>query len=36
MPNLFNLDFLDFLELLDKNKVSCLLVVGYAKKENPN
>ncbi len=30
MPNLFNLDFLDFLELLDKHKVSYLLVGGYA------
>lgn len=30
MPNLFNLDFLDFLELLDKYKVSYLLVGGYA------
>lgn len=30
MPNLFNPDFLDFLELLDKNKVEYLLVGGYA------
>lgn len=30
MPNLFNLDFLDFLELLDKYNVSYLLVGGYA------
>jgi len=30
MPNLFNNDFLDFLELLYKNKVAFLLVGGYA------
>lgn len=30
MPNLFNIDFLDFLELLDKYKVDYLLVGGYA------
>ncbi len=30
MPNLFNLDFLDFLELLDKYNVDYLLVGGYA------
>lgn len=30
MPNLFNIDFLDFLELLDKHKVDYLLVGGYA------
>lgn len=30
MPNLFNIDFLDFLELLDKYKVNFLLVGGYA------
>ncbi|WP_298118637.1 DUF6036 family nucleotidyltransferase [Flavobacterium sp.] len=30
MPNLFNPDFLDFLELLDKNEVEYLLVGGYA------
>ena len=30
MPNLFNLDFLDFLELLDKYNVSYILVGGYA------
>lgn len=30
MPNLFNYDFLEFLELLDKHKVDFLLVGGYA------
>lgn len=30
MPNLFNLDFVDFLELLDKYQVEYLLVGGYA------
>ncbi len=30
MPNLFNPDFLEFLELLDKHKVKFLLVGGYA------
>lgn len=30
MPNLFNVDFLEFLELLDKHKVNYLLVGGYA------
>jgi hypothetical protein len=30
MPNLFNIDFLDFLELLTKYKVDYLLVGGYA------
>ncbi|WP_395044710.1 hypothetical protein [Flavobacterium sp.] len=30
MPNLFNIDFLDFLELLDKHNVDYLLVGGYA------
>ena len=30
MPNLFNNDFLDFLELLEKYKVDYLLVGGYA------
>lgn len=30
MPNLFNFDFLEFLELLDKHKVDFLLVGGYA------
>ncbi len=30
MPNLFNYDFLEFLELLDKHKVEYLLVGGYA------
>ncbi|NDP28178.1 MAG: hypothetical protein GZ087_12250 [Flavobacterium sp.] len=30
MPNLFNIDFLDFLKLLDKHKVYYLLVGGYA------
>ena len=30
MPNLFNIDFLDFLELLEKYKVDFLLVGGYA------
>lgn len=30
MPNLFNIDFLDFLELLDKHDVNYLLVGGYA------
>ena len=30
MPNLFNVDFLEFLELLDKNSVNYLLVGGYA------
>ena len=30
MPNLFNIDFLDFLELLNKYKVDYLLVGGYA------
>ena len=30
MPNLFNPDFLDFLELLNKHKVRFLLVGGYA------
>lgn len=30
MPNLFNKDFLDFLQLLDKNNVDFLLVGGYA------
>ena len=30
MPNLFNEDFLDFLELLDKHEVNFLLIGGYA------
>lgn len=30
MPNLFNYDFLEFLELLEKHKVEFLLVGGYA------
>jgi hypothetical protein len=30
MPNLFNIDFLDFLELLNKHEVDYLLVGGYA------
>ena len=30
MPNLFNIDFLDFLELLDKYNVDYLIVGGYA------
>jgi predicted nucleotidyltransferase len=30
MINLFNIDFIDFLELLDKHKVEYLLVGGYA------
>ena len=30
MPNLFNYDFLEFLELLEKYKVEFLLVGGYA------
>jgi hypothetical protein len=30
MPNLFNKDFLDFLQLLDKYNVDFLLVGGYA------
>ncbi len=30
MPNLFNIDFLDFLELLEKHQVEYLLVGGYA------
>ena len=30
MPNLFNTDFLEFLELLEKHKVEFLLVGGYA------
>jgi hypothetical protein len=30
MPNLFNIDFLDFLELLEKHEVDFLLVGGYA------
>ncbi len=30
MPNLFNIDFLEFLQLLDKHKVDYLLVGGYA------
>ncbi len=30
MPNLFNVDFLDFLALLEKHKVAYLLVGGYA------
>lgn len=30
MPNLFNIDFLDFLELLEKYKVDYLLIGGYA------
>ncbi len=30
MPNLFNVDFLDFLELLNKHEVDFLLVGGYA------
>ncbi|MFN3753094.1 DUF6036 family nucleotidyltransferase [Flavobacterium sp.] len=30
MPNLFNIDFLEFLELLDKYSVDYLLVGGYA------
>ena len=28
--NIFNVDFLDFLELLEKHKVEFLLVGGYA------
>jgi hypothetical protein len=30
MPNLFNFDFLEFLELLEKHNVDFLLVGGYA------
>lgn len=30
MPNLFNVDFLEFLELLSKHKVDYILVGGYA------
>ena len=30
MPNLFNIDFLEFLELLDRYSVDYLLVGGYA------
>lgn len=30
MVNLFNIDFIEFLELLDKHKVEYLLVGGYA------
>lgn len=30
MPNLFNIDFLEFLELLENHKVEFLLVGGYA------
>ncbi|WP_282787016.1 DUF6036 family nucleotidyltransferase [Flavobacterium croceum] len=30
MPNLFNIDFLEFLQLLDKHEVDYLLVGGYA------
>ncbi len=30
MPNLFNYDFLEFLELLEKHKAEYLLVGGYA------
>ncbi len=30
MPNLFNVDFLDFLEILNNNNVDYLLVGGYA------
>ena len=30
MPNLFNVDFLEFLELLEMHKVNYLLVGGYA------
>jgi hypothetical protein len=30
MPNLFNFDFLEFLELLEKHEVDFLLVGGYA------
>jgi hypothetical protein len=30
MPNLFNYDFLEFLELLEKHKTEYLLVGGYA------
>ena len=30
MPNLFNIDFLEFLQLLDKHQVDYLLVGGYA------
>ena len=30
MPNLFNIDFLEFLQLLDKHDVDYLLVGGYA------
>lgn len=30
MPSLFNADFIEFLELLDKNKVQFLLIGGYA------
>jgi hypothetical protein len=30
MSNLFNEDFTDFLQLLDKNKVNFLLIGGYA------
>lgn len=30
MPNLFNVDFIEFLQLLDKHKVDYLLVGGYA------
>jgi hypothetical protein len=30
MPNLFNYDFLEFLELLGKHEVEYLLVGGYA------
>ena len=30
MPNLFNIDFLEFLELLSKHQVDYILVGGYA------
>ena len=30
MPNLFNVDFVEFLQLLDKYQVEYLLVGGYA------
>jgi hypothetical protein len=30
MPNLFNIDFIEFLQLLDKHQVNYLLVGGYA------
>jgi len=30
MPNLFNIDFLEFLQLLDKHEVDYLLLGGYA------